>query len=269
MITNFFTLLLVLFSISGFSQNPAFELPARQNPTVKKENLHRVQYINDLSPLLWSSMQLQLSADFWLYKRRVNRFTQPQPENYLYPQDDYKQILEVVFTEISVTTSAGKIVAAQSTSDKLTAQQKNILNTADPGTDIRVTLRYKYKDQSADSWGSRSNTVEGSTQLTIVPDTEAEYPGGWKQLSEYFAGHVIAKMTEPGAVDKVQMAIVKFTISEDGHITNAAIARSSSDTRIDQLLLEALNKMPKWKPAENSKGVRVKQQISIPFGVGC
>lgn len=264
------TLILVLFllGVTGNAQTTTFQLPARQNPTVKKENLSKVVYVNDLSPLLWSSMALPLKGDFWLPQRRVNNFAQPQPENYLYPQDDYKQILDVVYLKIAAVCN-GKTVAAVSTSDKLSTEQKDILNTADLSTDIHVTIRYKYKDQTKDSYGSRNKIVEGSTAVTIVPAIEAEYPGGLKQLSAYFAGNVLNKITEPAASDKIYQAVVKFTVNEDGQIINAKLARTSSDKHIDYLLMEALNKMPKWKPAENANGMKVKQEISIPFSAGC
>lgn len=266
---SFLALVSILICSICFAQNSDFELPARQNPTVKKENLSRVQYINDLSPMLWSSMQLPLSADFWLYKRRVNNFAQPQPENYIYPQDDYKQILEVVFTEISVENAAAKTISAQSTSDKLTIQQKEIINAAAPGTEINVTIKYKYKDQSKDSWGSRDKIVKGSTTVTVVPEKEAQFAGGRKQFSAYFKENVINKITARDASDKIYQAVVKFTVNEEGQILNSRLARTSTDKHIDYLLMDALKKMPAWKPAEDSKGVRIRQEICIPFGTGC
>ncbi|MCX6199642.1 MAG: energy transducer TonB [Bacteroidetes bacterium] len=262
------TQFLVLLFANTFSQNGKFEMPKRTNPTVKKESLSQAININDLSPLLWSSMQLQLSQDFWLYNRRVNNFAQPQTENYVYPQDDYKQIIEVVFAEILVSVN-GKTAVAQSTSDKLTAQQKNILNKADLGSDIQITIKYKYKDQTNDVWGSRNKIIKGSTIVTIVPATEAEYPGGWKQLSTYFTGKVFNKVNGKDSYDKLQLATLKFTINEEGKITDTKIARTSTDKTIDKLLLEAMNGMPNWKPAVNSKGERVKQEINIPLGGGC
>ncbi len=259
--------LVLLFAIT-FSQNGKFEIPKRTNPTILKEMLSRAGNINDLSPLLWSSMQLQLSQDFWLGKRRPYNFSQPQTENFLYPQDDYKQILEVVFTEISVAVN-GKTTVAQSTSDKLTVHQKNILNNADLGSDISVTIKYKYKNQTNDVWGSRNKIISGSTVVTIVPTIQAEFPDGWKKLSAYFSGNVFSKVSAKNISDKVPLATIKFTVNEEGKILNTQLVRTSTDKTIDKLLVEAVNKMPNWKPAVNSNGERVKQEISIPFGGGC
>lgn len=260
--------LLLLFCISSFSQNTGFQLPARQTPTVKKEALSRVIYLNDLSPLLWSSMQLPLKGDYWLTQRRVNNYNQPQPLDYLYPQDEYKKILEVIYLKIMAVCNSKTVVAVNNT-DKLSAQQKSILSSADLSSNINVTIKYRYKDQTNDSWGSRNNVIEGETVLAIIPDKEAEYPGGWKQLSEYFNASVIKRIDEPKMSDKIYQAIVKFIVNEEGQIVNAEITRTSSNKHIDQLLLKAVNQMPKWRPAENAKGLRIKQEIIIPFGSGC
>lgn len=174
----------------------------------------------------------------------------------------------MVFTEISVSIN-GKTAVAKSSSDKLTTSQKNILNTADLGANINVTIKYKYKDQTNDIWGSRNKIIKGATVVTIVPATEAEYPGGWKELSVYFSGNVFKKISEKNISDKLQLATIKFTINEEGKVMNATIAQTSTDKTIDKLLLEAMNGMPNWKPAVNSKGERVKQEISILLGGGC
>ncbi len=262
------TMLLLLLVAIGFSQSDNFNLERNMNTTIKNATLLRAEYINDLSPLLWSQMAFPFNGDFWLYHRRINNFAQPQTENYLYPQDDYKQIVTVVFTEISVTTD-GKTVVTQSTSDKLTAQQKNSLTAAVPGSVIEVKLKYKYKDQTKDSYGDRNKTVAGSTQVTLVPAIEAEYPGGFKQLSAYFAANVMHKITDKKELDKILNATIEFTVDEYGEVTNARIAKTTADKRLDNLLLEAINKMPRWKPAADSKGEKVKQEFTIPFSSGC
>jgi len=35
-----------------------------------------------------------------------------------------------------------------------------------------------------------------------------------------------------------------------------------------KLILDETKKMPKWKPAKNSEGIKIKQEFSIPFGGG-
>jgi TonB family protein len=261
------TLLLLLIVSCGFSQNQKFELTGRGNPAVKKEKLSQVQFVNDLTPDLWSSLMLPSNERYFLNQRRVGEL--PQPKNYVYPQDQYKLVVDVVSVKISASCK-GKMLSAESTSDKLSAEQKSILSRADLGTDISIKLKFKYKDQSKDAYGSHDNIVEGESLVTVVPETEAEFPGGFKQMTEYFAQNVLNKIADKSAAEKVQRAIVKFIVNEQGEIVDAKITRTSTDTQIDQLLLEATNNMPKWKPAVSSQGIKVKQQISIPAdGGGC
>ena len=49
-------LLLVVTGMAAIAQQQKYQLPARQTPVTKKEKLPAVQTINDLTPLLWSSL---------------------------------------------------------------------------------------------------------------------------------------------------------------------------------------------------------------------
>ena len=111
--------------------------------------------------------------------------------------------------------------------------------------------------------------MEGQYVVTIVPETEAEYPGGFEHLSSYVTESVINKISDKSTSENIQWAIVSFTVNEEGQVFDAKMSRSSSDIKIDKLLLDAINKMPKWKPAKNYLGLTVKQTFSIPFGGGC
>jgi len=44
------------------------------------------------------------------------------------------------------------------------------------------------------------------------------------------------------------------------------LSKTSGDQKTDKLLLKAINKMPKWKPAENSDGIKVKQEFEFSVG---
>ncbi|MDB5283043.1 MAG: hypothetical protein JWO06_2118 [Bacteroidota bacterium] len=265
---NVVSLLLLLIVGTGFAQNRKYELPARDVPTVTKGMSGKAKYVTDLSPLLWSSLVIPQNERYYLDQRRVRDFPQPQPTNYLYPQEKYKLIIDYVEVEFSINSN-GKTLSAKGTGDKLNSEQKKILNAADVGTDISVKIKFKYKNQANDEFGSRNKVVEGTAKVKVVPETEAEYPGGFNQLSDYFVENVINKISDKNGFEKVQRAELKFTVNEEGEIMDAKISRTSTDAKIDKLLLEATEKMPRWQPAENSKGVRVKQEICIPFSVGC
>ncbi len=262
------SLLIVLLAATGYAQSELIDLGAYLNPRVKKDALQKATTINDLSPLLWSRLSLSSNDRYALNQRRVNLYAQPQPADYLYPQNDYKLITEVVFTEISLTVQ-GVTRVAQSTSEQLTASQKEILQAADMGSNVTVKLRFKYKDQTKDNFGSRNKVVEGITAFTIVPQTEAEYPGGFKQLSAYFKRQVAAKLNDKQIAEKLYQAVIRFTISADGQVLHPAIVQTTTDAQLDKLLLQAMEQMPGWKPSANAQGTKIKQEFTIPFSGGC
>lgn len=259
-------LLLVAAGMAAIAQQQKYQLPARQTPVTKKEKLPAVQTINDLTPLLWSSLHMPSNEKYWLDQRRPGTF--PQPANFVYPQEDYKQILNVVSVEIT-TISNGTKHTAKSNSDILTAEQKNLLTNANLGSDVSIAIKYQYKNKADDQYGPRKQTVLCTGSVTVVPETEAEFPGGFKQLSNYVTTNIVGDKTEKTGLQKIERAAVKFTITEEGKVTNATLVTSTKDAAIDKLILYAFNRMPGWKPATNSKGEKVKQEIYLPFGVGC
>lgn len=98
--------------------------------------------------------------------------------------------------------------------------------------------------------------------VTVVPEVEAEYMTGTKELTEYLKKNAIDKISEATA-KLLQPTIVSFTVNEDGKITDATVSKSSGDAATDKLLLKTINKMPNWKPAETTDGTKVKQTFEF------
>ena len=109
---------------------------------------------------------------------------------------------------------------------------------------------------------------EMTFSLYVVPDKEAEYPGGREQLTKFLSKAVMRNITDTVAAKKPWDAVVKFTINEKGEVTSAKIIRTSSNSKIDEWVLEATNNMQTWKPAELSKGKKVGQTISVQVSGG-
>ena len=261
------TLVLVLFFLTGFSRNYKFEYSGRFNPQVKKEKLNEVNLVSEITPEFWQKIQLEYFERQKLDLLRKTDFTQVNAVN---PKDyNYNKIVDYVSVEISGSGN-GKVMSAQSLGNQLTREQKQILQTADLGTDINIKINFKFKNQAVKSAGTENEICEGNLAVAVVPETEAEYPGGFVQLSDYFNKNVFSKISGDSATDKILNASVKFTINEDGRITNTKISRTSTDPQIDKMILEQTAKMPKWIAAKNSEGVKIKQEFTIPFGgPGC
>ncbi len=169
---------------------------------------------------------------------------------------------DYISTEV-VTTSNGKVMTSTGFNDMLTSEQKNNLSTADLGTDIVVDVNYNYKNSATDA--VEMHTVHFT--VTVIPEKEAEFPGGHQEMTQYLLDNAINKIPEPDS-KKIQHTLVRFTVDEQGKIANAQIFTSSGDQKIDNMLLKAINRMPKWIPAENSNGEKVKQEFEFSVGSG-
>jgi hypothetical protein len=265
------TLFLFLLFTTCFSQNYKFEYSGRFSPSIKKEKLRDAQFLNEIMPEFprYVSMPYQERAQL----DQLLASVQPSQENYSYPlgnyfhvQKDYEKIFDYVTIEIS-TISHGKTLTYGNTNDALTIEQKNSLNSADFGTDIRIKIRFKYKNWAMDNSNTGRAIKEAQYAVTVIPETEAAYPGGFKQLTSYLTKNIMDKASERTS-EKIQQAIVRFSVNEDGQPVDVRLFKTSTDLKTDQLIMDAINNMPRWKPAKNAEGVIVKEEISIPFGGG-
>jgi len=61
-----------------------------------------------------------------------------------------------------------------------------------------------------------------------------------------------------------------FTVNKQGEISNVKLNKTVGDIKVDQLLIDLIAKMPKWKPAESPKGSVVEQEFEFVVGMdGC
>jgi TonB family protein len=259
-----FIFAILLLSVSGFTQNSVNYYFGRLTPVVKKEKLPEVVYVGDILDEMWIDLIMPYEERLELEARRKQEYS---VGTYLYPTLGYEMLIDYDSVEIFVR-SKGELLSSISSEEKLTTEQKKLLNSADLGSDIHIKISYSYKKQAKDQSGADRKIVHGFLDVNVVPETEAEFPGGFNQLTKYLMDNVIHKVDEAKYADNLLQASVKFAIDEEGRIVHAGILNSSGDQKIDKLILEAMNKMPKWKPAEDSKGIKVQQEFRIPFGGG-
>lgn len=175
-------------------------------------------------------------------------------------------VSDYVSVEI-IANCNNKTMKATGANDVLSAEQKNILNTIDTGTGLVVNVKYKSRNAVTDEIAI--NTMHAA--LMVIPETEAEYVGGYALLKKYLKENVINKISDATQMQLQHAnATVLFTINEKGEITDAKLTGKSVDADINKLLLDAISKMPKWKPAQNAKGTNVKQEFVFTVGnSGC
>lgn len=159
--------------------------------------------------------------------------------------------------ELSVTCN-GKTIKTYSENEVLTEEQKSLLSMADISTDIVININYNCKNAVTDK-------IESSKMhyvTTVVPEVEAEYISGAEALKQYLKENAIDIISAKKSNETIR-ALVKFVVSEDGKITNIELTKTSGNQDYDKLLVETLTKMPKWKPAANAKGEKVKQSFEF------
>ena len=88
------------------------------------------------------------------------------------------------------------------------------------------------------------------------------------ELTNYLKKNIINKISETNPSKQFPRVTAIFTVNEEGKIIDAKISRSSNDPEVDKLLLETITKMPNWKPAENSEGIKVKQEFTFRTSSG-
>jgi len=271
---SLFIILFTLASYCSLSQSSVFEYTGRRSPAIVKEKLVNATFVREIMPGFNNHFVLPFREQDQLNK--LLQIVDAQQKKYAYPPPDLirnKESFEEVIDYVSIEITGvcrGKVLAAKGVSDKLSAEQKNILSNVDPGTNIRVRIRFRYK-----SWANltpdESNRIrEGEYTAAVIPELEAAYPGGFKQLTDYILKNIFNKAPSPEAYRKIQQAVVEFTVNEEGKVINAVLSRKSSDAAIDKLILDAIRNMPQWKPAANAEGEKVKELFRIPLGFdGC
>lgn len=159
----------------------------------------------------------------------------------------------------------GKTLKAKGLNEMLTSEQKNLLKMAEINSEILVNISYK----SMNSITKNMDDGKVNIALTVVPELEAEYIGGYQKLKSYLKENAILEISKT-TPKEFQHGEVSFTIDEEGNSTNVKLSKPSGDSITDNLLLEAINKMPKWKPAENLDGKKVRQKFIFRMSLsGC
>ena len=228
-------------------------LPASQVITVPKQ---------ELSYGIHGSYERPVTKTILEKSQTLNDFIDGYPENW---------IKEYVVVSM-VTINNGKETKAAGNSNKLTAEQKNALKAADLNSVINIKIEFKAAKTLSGTGVDKEDENKNKTidiWLSIIPETEAKYSGGSTAMNNYLKDSIISKIPESTAL-KIKSAKVIFTVNDKGKVDDVIVLKSSGDDKIDQLMKEAIAKMPIWKPAANANGLKVKQYFEFTTGIyGC
>ncbi|KZS41103.1 hypothetical protein AWE51_23410 [Aquimarina aggregata] len=152
------------------------------------------------------------------------------------------------------------------TSDLLTNAQIKLLQSAGYSTNILIRADYQKKYTSTggiyDSYAT--------PHFTVAPEKPATYGNDKNALIQYLKENSRLEVSIIKQ-NKVQEGKLFFTVTKNGVISNVKLGTSSGHPSVDQKMMELIYKAPeKWKPAENTKGEKVDQELVFFFGtMGC
>ena len=112
----------------------------------------------------------------------------------------------------------------------------------------------------------KSDTTIDDSLIFVIPETPAQFPGGYKALYEYLEkeNQWVQKQTIiKGSV------YVRFTVKKDGSLTDIEVVRGMENLCPDcnEEALRLIKNMPKWKPGYfYDKPVDSKYILPIKFG---
>lgn len=227
---RYLTTTLLLFSVmSAYTQDLPFEVKGAYARSVRAEKLEKAVTMSDL----------------------INGY----PVSWI---DEY------VSTSIAVV-SGDHVEKAESIDDNLTPEQVSLLQSVDLGDDVVIDIAYKSKNFITKELDVRYMHYAA----TVIPEHEAEYPGGVESMRAYLKENAIINIPNE-SFKELQQVIIRFTVDEQGQVTNPRFTSTTGDSRTDNLLLKALKNMPGWKPAVDGTGKNVAQDFEFIIGnTGC
>lgn len=240
-----------------------------EGDTIKKQTVATTDFL-DLK--FTEVIKPPLNQDlFYLVKGKYDRPTtieilqKAKSINDVIPNYPNSWIQDYSSVEISSTCCNKKTMIAKSADNILSKEQIALFNSAEVATRIDIEVNYKNKNSVTSTIEDRQMNVS----FTVIPEVEAEYIGGYDQMITYLKDKSTNEISA-SRLNNLDPLSILFTVNEEGNIENVKVDKTSGDNEIDRLSLKFISDMPKWKPAENSKGSSVKQQFEFLLGMdGC
>ena len=121
-----------------------------------------------------------------------------------------------------------------------------------------------YTDQSIDIVASTPDSAItfNKKDTLMIAEVMPRFPGGQDSLERFIAKNIIY----PKAANEINVqgrVIIRFVVDKEGNVTHPQILRSLHPL-FDEEALRIINMMPKWKPGESPKGVKVPVYYIVP-----
>ncbi|WP_422089470.1 energy transducer TonB [Tenacibaculum ovolyticum] len=143
----------------------------------------------------------------------------------------------------------------------LNKKQRSLFKDTNVGDDVLVRVVYKSKNSLTNS----TNTNETNILLTVVPEVSASFISDKNTLKEYLTKNSSKEIVE-WQFKPMQNATAYFIVNEEGKVAEVNITKSTGVTSVDASIMELLYGMPRWSPAKNTEGKKIKQQFELVIG---
>ncbi|KAA3628462.1 MAG: hypothetical protein DWQ02_19295 [Bacteroidetes bacterium] len=146
--------------------------------------------------------------------------------------------------------------------NELNAAQLTLLQSADYSTNFCIEAYCKRRNPESGQLEIQCFVV----YVTVIPEQEAEYESGHDSLLKFLKDNsreaIVAVPRE-----KLEPGKVYFTVNKNGTIENVKVVSDSGFGSVDEKMVELISNMPgKWRPAQNSIGEKVDQELVLFYG---
>lgn len=231
--------------------------PMRLNPAVSVHDLKSAQTVNQLSPKLWQMMKIP-SHERAILDDKLRFSIGFQVQN----STSYASLVTVVESEL-VATVEGMKMTAKGNGESLSDQQKRLIGMLKLGDEFDVKLKFKHNDKSISN-----KVVEAQVVVSVLPHHPADFNGGIDAFRIYLEKNILSVVRQDDAFGDLDNAKVTFQVNAAGKVSDVKLVVEAANEKTNQLIIQALNKMPNWLPARNVEGQPENQLVKYSFG-GC
>ena len=150
---------------------------------------------------------------------------------------------------------------------EFTKEQLDLVANADYSDHLRFSARFNRTNIET---GEVEENVLISQSMSVVPDVQAAYDGGFEALVNYLK-QASRDRVKHVKRDEVGRCRIFFNVTNKGTVTGVRMVETSKYAEVDEALIKIVNEIPqKWTPAQNGKGEKVDQEFVFTFGrAGC
>ncbi|NND63573.1 MAG: hypothetical protein HKN48_10335 [Flavobacteriaceae bacterium] len=259
-------ILLIALSILSFSYTESTDnAEATLNKPVEKTIAENDEATKKLEKRIFPNFIYDIGPRFTpIKKSKLDRAT--SIKDFL-SEEEIGHIVSYQFVSITVIENDEESnIKENGDTPELNKAQLALLKNSGYSTHLKIRTEYLHTHQET----GELEHLNSTPHFTVVPEKQAKYVHGMEQLKDYFT---VMTQDELALADQKKLMAAKlfFTVTKDGTIENVSLDRSSNYPNVDQKMIELMTEVPgTWKPAENSQGEKVDQELVVSFGLrGC